>query len=174
MQHRLSWERRTPVGRGLRHPPCRCVFQEQGGNDGRRPLDRQAGDIQAPCLFVAPKPASVKAMSSRGVQGGSGATSTPKSDGGWWGTGMLWTAAVPPVVLVLVLRVQRRVNAGPRVELLLPGSFLPAFGVALEYEHLVDEGPARLWRKEKERALAGHVRPAPPSQREGHSRGLSK
>lgn len=143
------------MGRGL-HPPCRCVFQEQGGDDGRRPLDRQAGDIQAPRLFVAPKPASVKAMSNRGVQGGSGATSIPKSDGGWLGTGTLWTATAPPVVLVLVLRVQRRVDAGPGVELLLPGSFLPAFGVALEYEHLIDEGPARLW---KERALARNVRP---------------
>lgn len=49
-----------------------------------------------------------------------------------------------PVVLVLVLRVQQRVQARPRVNLLLPRALLPALGVALQHVDLVDEGPARL------------------------------
>lgn len=65
-----------------------------------------------------------------------------------------WTWAVPvdlpavPVILVLVLRVQRRLDAGPAVNLLLPGPLLPAFCVALQDIDLVDEGPARLWRRQ--------------------------
>lgn len=49
-----------------------------------------------------------------------------------------------PVVLVLVLRVGRRVGAGPRIDLLLPRPLTPALRVALQHVHLVDEGPAGL------------------------------
>lgn len=53
-----------------------------------------------------------------------------------------------PVILVLVLRVQWRLDAGPAVNLLLPGPLLPAFRIALQDIDLVDEGPARLWRRQ--------------------------
>lgn len=65
-----------------------------------------------------------------------------------------WTWTVPmalpavPVILVLVLRVQRWLDAGPAVNLLLPGPLLPAFRVALQDVDLVDEGPTRLWRRQ--------------------------
>lgn len=69
--------------------------------------------------------------------------------GGWpAGRGWpLWLAGRgpgAPVVLVLVLRVQWRVDARPAVDLLLPGALCPALRVALQDIHLVDEGPARL------------------------------
>ena len=68
-----------------------------------------------------------------------------------------WTWAAPvdlpavPVILVLVLRVQRWLEAGPAVNLLFPGPLLPAFRVALQDVDLVDEGPARLWRRQDRR-----------------------
>lgn len=52
-----------------------------------------------------------------------------------------------PVVLVLVLRIQQRVEAGPGVNLLLPGPLFPPFCVALQDVHLVDEGPSGLWKR---------------------------
>lgn len=68
---------------------------------------------------------------------------------------------------MLVLRVEQRVDAGPLVDLLLPGPLLPPLRVALQDEHLVNEGPAGLWKRPRTgsepgpEAHGGHVAGGP-------------